>query len=55
MPKKSLVTGESANLYDPDTGAYVGVVDKAGKEIDSVRVIGFQDAEAFLKTLGRTG
>lgn len=32
MPKKSLVTGESANLYDPDTGAYVGVVDKAGKE-----------------------
>jgi thiol:disulfide interchange protein DsbD len=29
--------------------------DKAGKEIDSVRVIGFQDAEAFLKTLGRTG
>ena len=29
--------------------------DKAGKEIDSVRVVGFQDAEAFLKTLGRTG
>lgn len=29
--------------------------DKNGKEIDRVRVVGFQDAETFLKTLGLAG
>jgi thiol:disulfide interchange protein DsbD len=40
------------NLFGPP-----GIIffDKAGKEIDSVRIVGFQNAEAFLKSLEKAG
>jgi thiol:disulfide interchange protein DsbD len=40
------------NLFGPP-----GIIffDKAGREIDGVRVVGFQNAEVFLQSLGRAG
>ena len=54
MPKKSLVTGESANLYDPDTGAYVGVVDKAGKET-MVATVDVNQVTGMIELIGPDG